>query len=350
MIKERTIEKQCKFFKNKIVLVTGGTGSIGSEIVRRLLKFHPKAIRIFSNDENGLFNLQQELGHHKELRFLIGDVRDKDRLRIACQDVDILFHTAALKHVPLCEYNPFEAVKTNVLGTQNLIEAALLENIEKFIFISTDKAVNPTSTMGASKLLCEKLVIDACSYRGKRKTAFSCVRFGNVLGSRGSVIEVFKHQIENGGPVTITHPEMTRFVMLLSQAVDLIFKATGMAKGGEIFVLKMPALRVIDLVDVMTQELTDKKGSSNDLIRVKVVGRRAGEKIHEEVMTVYEAENAVDLGNMYVILPSRNIGENFSYYQQFKHAKVRAFTSQETRLLSKDEIRGLIKAFLKKRD
>lgn len=345
MIDESLIKKRTHFFKNKVILVTGGSGSIGSEIVRQLLNFQPKAVRVFGNDENGLFNLQQELGHHKQLRFLLGDVRDKDRLRTACHDVDIVFHTAALKQVPLCEYNPFEAVKTNVLGTQNLIDVALLEDVENFVFVSTDKAVNPSSTMGASKLLCEKLVIDACLYKGNRRTVFCCVRFGNVLGSRGSVIEVFKQQIEAGGPVTITDTEMTRFVMLIPQAIDLIFEATSRAKGGENFILKMPALKILDLVDVMNQELSANKECLADP-EIKIIGKRAGEKLHEEVMTISEAEHAIDLGTMYAILPSHNISEK-TEYEQFNQAKLHDFTSQETRLLSKEEIRDLLKIILK---
>jgi len=173
------------------------------------------------------------------LRFLVGDVRDKERLQHAVENIDFAFHAAALKHVPLCEYNPFEAVKTNVLGTQNVIEVAMEGEVEKLITISTDKAVNPVNVMGATKLLAERLTISANYYKGLRKTAFSCVRFGNVLDSRGSVIPSFREQIRKGGPVTLTEPNMTRFVMSIPRAVDLVLKAAEIARGGEIFIFKM---------------------------------------------------------------------------------------------------------------
>jgi FlaA1/EpsC-like NDP-sugar epimerase len=324
------------FFKDKTILVTGGTGTIGTEIVSQLMRNSPKAIRIFSNDENGLFILQQELRFQKNLRFLFGDVRDKDRLRMACEGVDVVFHAAALKHVPICEYNPFDAVRTNVIGTQNLIEVALLENVENFIFISTDKAVNPTSTMGASKLLCEKLVVEACSYRGKRRTKFSCVRFGNVLGSRGSVTEVFKHQIELGEAVTITHPEMTRFIMLSTQAVGLVFRAAEIAEGGETFILKMPGLRILDLAEVMIEELSSKPVKS----KIKVVGLRAGEKLHEELLTAFEMSNSAELADMFVInsrdaLSSDRTSVNSSCNN--------SYSSKDVQLLSKPEISKMLK-------
>jgi FlaA1/EpsC-like NDP-sugar epimerase len=182
-------------FKDKKILVTGGTGCIGSEIVRNLLKYKPNVVRIFSNDEDATFQIIQELGRANNRRFLVGDIRDKERLMLAMENIDIVYHAAALKHVPLCEYNPFEAIKTNVLGTQNVIDAALENKVEKVINISTDKAVNPTKTMGATKLLAEKLTIDANYFKGKTKTIFSCVRFGNVAYSRGSVIPLFESQI-----------------------------------------------------------------------------------------------------------------------------------------------------------
>ncbi len=323
------IENLCK---DKTVLVTGGTGTIGSEIVRQVLKFNPETVRVFSNDENGLFNLQHQLCSHNNLRFLFGDIRDKDRLRMACENVDIIFHAAALKHVPICEYNPFEAVRTNVVGTQNLVETALIENVERFIFISTDKAVNPSSTMGASKLLCEKLVTEACSYKGKRRTIFSCVRFGNVLGSRGSVTEVFSLQISQGGPVTITHPEMTRFIMLLPQAVSLVFKAAELAKGGETFILKMPSINIKDLAEVMIEE------SSKKRIELKTVGIRPGEKMHEELMTVHELSYSTELVDMFIVNPR----EAVITQQNQRKNKWNAYSSKDVPLLNKQEIKELL--------
>jgi len=335
------------FFEGKKILISGGTGSIGSELVKRLLILGPKVMRIFDNDENRLFEMEQVLGVHPNLRFLMGDLRDRNRLRIAVRDCDVVFHAAALKHVPICEYNPFEAIKTNVLGTQNLIEVSILENVEKFMLISTDKAVNPVSTMGATKLLCERLTIDAHSYKGRQRTVLSCVRFGNVMGTRGSVFEVFINQIENGGPVTVTDADMTRFVMLPHEATDLILDATSIARGGEIFVLKMPALRIMDLAEIMVKELTAKHGYDKDVVKIRVVGKRPGEKLHEELMSPYEAENAVDVDKVYVIVPQHDeLRRVQSYYAQFRHAGIPQLASQSTRMLTENEIEAMVRELL----
>jgi len=223
-------------FKNKKILVTGGTGSIGQEIMREILRYEPEVVRILDVDETKQFELEQEYGNRENVRFLLGDIRDKERLYRAIEDIDIVFHTAALKHVLACEYNPFEGVKTNVIGIQNLISVCIDEEVEKVIFTSSDKAVNPTNVMGATKLLAERLMTSANYYKGTRRTIFSSVRFGNVLGSRGSVIPLFKKQIEAGGPVTLTNKEMTRFIMPMRDAINLLFKATELAQGGEIFI------------------------------------------------------------------------------------------------------------------
>ncbi len=252
-----------KIFRDKKILVTGGTGCIGSEIVRSILKYKPRVVRIFSNDEDNTFRMMHEIDDNgpkmiheiADRRFLIGDIRDKERVLLAMEDIDIVYHAAALKHVPLCEYNPFEAIKTNVLGTKNVIEAALASGVNRVINISTDKAVNPVNTMGATKLLAEKLIIDANEGKGAKPTTFSSVRFGNVSFSRGSVIPLFEEQIRQKKPITITNPEMTRFMMSISGAVELVFKATLLAKGGEIFILKMPVIRLGDLVDVIIDTL-----------------------------------------------------------------------------------------------
>ena len=304
-----------KIFANKKILVTGGTGSIGSELVRRLLKYDPAVLRVFSNDENAQFILEQKLSGHANLRFFVGDVREKDRLRRAIDDIDIVFHAAALKHVPLCEYNPFEAVKTNVIGTQNLLELAIDEDVEKVVTISTDKAVNPVNVMGATKLLAERLTIAANLYKGSRRTVFSCVRFGNVLGSRGSVIPLFKNQIRRGGPVTVTDPDMLRFVMSIEKAIDLVIKSITLAQGGEIFIFKMPALCIGDLAEVMIEKLAPKYGFNPQDIKIKMVGKRNGEKSYEDLMTENEALHAYETDDMFVITPqtmhdhSKHIGE-----------------------------------------
>src|SRR3989344_709817 len=233
-------------FDRKTIIVTGGTGSIGSEIVRPLLKTEAAKIRGFSRDEHKQHELKQELGADPRLTFLLGDVRDKDRLDFAFERVYICFHAAALKHVPFCEYNPFEALKTNAIGTQNVIEVAIRNNLEKVVAVSTDKAVNPESVLGASKLMMERLVAAANLTVGRNRTCFACVRFGNVIGSRGSVTHLWQRQIEEGGPVTVTHKRVSRFFMEIPGAVGLIFDATRLMRGGEIFVLKMKKRLITD--------------------------------------------------------------------------------------------------------
>ena len=216
-------------FKGKTILITGGCGSIGSQIVKQLLTHEPKAVRIFERSETAIFRLSQEIRSDK-IRNLIGDVCDKDRLHRAMEGVDIVFHAAAMKHIPLCEYNPFEAVRTNVIGTQNLVDIARKVGVKIFVSISTDKAVNPTSTMGATKLLGEKIVANAAI--SGEKTRFCSVRFGNVLGSVGSVIPVFEKQIREGDTVTVTSKEMTRFFMGIDDAVKLVLEAASLARLG----------------------------------------------------------------------------------------------------------------------
>jgi FlaA1/EpsC-like NDP-sugar epimerase len=316
------------FYKDKVVLVTGGSGSIGSEIVKKLLEFEPEAVRILDINETALFELEEDLKSSK-IRTFIGDVRDKDRLERAFEDVDIIFHAAALKHVPLCEFNPFDAVKTNVLGTQNVLDAALNTNVGKVIMISTDKSVNPINVMGATKLLAERLTIAANYYGPNRRTVFSCVRFGNVLNSRGSVIPIFRKQISNGGPVTITDSEMSRFIMHIPDSVDLILMAGYMAVGEEIFILKMPAVNVVDLAEVMIDDLAPKYGYSPEDIDIEIIGKRFGEKLFEELVTKDEAMYVEDKGNLFILNSKNKIysGEKFSY------------DSDSAEKLSKDEIR-----------
>tara|TARA_B100002003_G_C14148837_1_gene552503 strand:+ start:1373 stop:2428 length:1056 start_codon:yes stop_codon:yes gene_type:complete len=340
-----------KNFKNKIVLITGGTGSIGKEIVKEMLKYEPKLVRILSNDEASLFDLQQALEKFKNVRYLIGDIRQKDRLNVAMEGVDYVFHAAALKHVPLCEYNPFEAVNTNVLGSQNVVEAAMANNVKKCICISTDKAVTPTSVLGATKLLAERLFIVANYYKGWKDTTFSVIRFGNVLNSRGSIIPVIKRQIENGGPITITQPEMTRFVMTMPQATNLVFKAAIKSIGGEIFVFKMMALKIMDLIDVMIEELAPKYGYDPEKMEKKIVGTRLGEKSDEELIIKNELEWLYEDNEMFVILmPIERPDDIFRpEIKGMKKAKtlgdsddLNRYSSNNAKLLNKKEIRELL--------
>ena len=282
-----------EYFEGKVILVTGGTGSIGSELVRKILSYPIKQLRIFSRDEYKQFILKQELLSHPNgevLSFLIGDVRDRDRVFLGMEGVDLVFNAAAMKHVPFCEYNPFEAVKTNVLGTQNLVDAARNQNVEKFIHVSTDKAAMPINVMGATKLLAEKIAVTAEHYKGTKKTLFSAVRFGNVFGSRGSVVPIFHEQIQKGGPVTLTDRGMTRFMMQIPQAVELLLKAALLSKGEELFVLKMPVMRIEDLAHAMIEILAPKYGHKTADIKIELTGRRSGEKIYEILLTEEEAE------------------------------------------------------------
>jgi UDP-N-acetylglucosamine 4,6-dehydratase len=335
-----------KVFKGKNILVTGGTGSIGSELVRRVLKFEPSVVRVFSNDENAQFEMEQELKDYGScLRFLVGDVRDKERLERAIKNIDIVFHAAALKHVPLCEYNPFEAIKTNVLGTQNLLEVAIDENVEKVVTISTDKAVNPVNVMGATKLLAERLTIAANYYRGLKKTVFSCVRFGNVLASRGSVVQTFEKQIRKCGPLTLTDPEMVRFVMSMDRAVDLVLKAAQIAKGEETFIFKMPALRITELAEVMIEKIAPTCGFKPEEVEIRLIGKRKGEKLYEELMTEEEAVNAYETEDMLLVLP-QNPQTVPNPKNGFKKISLKRYTSKDTALLTKKQIRQMLDSIM----
>lgn len=287
-------------FNDKDILVTGGCGSIGSEIVRQLLQHKPRRVRVFDNHESGHWHLKHSLGEAGQLiRPLVGDIRDRDRLRRAMENVDIVFHAAALKHVPLCEYNPFEAVHTNVIGTQNIVATALEQGIPKLISVSTDKAVNPVNTMGATKLLSERIVVNAPI--GLHDSRFSCVRFGNVLGSEGSVIPLFAKQIAEGGPVTVTTPDMTRFFMTIPQAVELVLQAADQMEGREIFVLKMDMVRITDLAEVMIDALAPRHGFDPKDIAIEYIGKRPGEKTHEMLFTEEEAPYITEANGMFVV-------------------------------------------------
>lgn len=324
------------FYKNKVIMVTGGCGSVGSALVAELVKYEPKRILIFDNSETKLYHMNQKLKGHENIRYLLGDIRDKNRLKIALETAEIVFHAAALKHVPLCEYNPEEAFKTNVIGTQNLIESARELNLDRVIGISTDKAVNPINTMGATKLLSEKLFLRA--ERGNSATKFSCVRFGNVLNSDGSVIPLFKKQIADGGPITLTSKDMTRFFMSLNQAANLVLEAGAICKGREIFILKMNALNILDLALSLIEEL-----SPNKKIEIKEIGVRPGEKLYEVLVTEEEMLNVVENEKMYV-LHQENIDPTLMHsdFKLLKNGK-EIYSSNTIKLLSKSEIKSILK-------
>lgn len=289
------------FFRNRTILVTGGTGSIGSEVVRRLLDLEPRVVRVLSRDDSKQFELADELRDRSALRMLIGDVRSRDRVERAMSGVEFVVHAAAMKHVPACEFNPFEATETNVRGTQNVVEAAIDSGVQRVLTVSSDKAVDPTNVMGATKLLAERLMSSAELYKGPSNTRFASVRFGNVIGSRGSVVPLIQRQVARGGPVTITDPQMTRYLMPLGRATALCLTALERMQGGEVFILKMPRVRLGDLVEVLIEAYAGRFGFRSDEIEIERIGARTGEKLDEELMTMDEARRAQELDEMWVI-------------------------------------------------
>ncbi|MGP5430710.1 UDP-N-acetylglucosamine 4,6-dehydratase family protein [Enterococcus malodoratus] len=327
-------------FTGKTILVTGGTGSIGSEIVRQLLKHNPKVVRIFSRGEEKQFYMQQELKNYENIRFLIGDVRDYKRVEYACKDADIIFHAAAMKHVPASEYNPMEAVKTNVLGTQNVIEAAIHNNVEKLVAISTDKVVHPQNTMGATKLLSEKLVVAANQYKGKTRTIFSCVRFGNVMGSSGSVIPLFLNQLKHNIDITLTDKNMTRFMMSIPQAAKLVLAAAAHSVYGETYVLKMPSIKISTLAESLRNHYnaTNTNPYTGKIIEV---GIRQGEKLYEELMTHEEIQRAYENEDMYVIPPTDHAEDPI--YKKYEHVSITSYSSDDTNFMSEKEFVDTLK-------
>lgn len=284
--------------KGKTILITGGTGSFGKHFVRTAIASgEPRAIRIFSRDELKQHDFAREVPDDR-LRFFIGDVRDGERLKRAMYGADVVIHAAALKQVPACEYNPFEAVKTNILGTQNVAEACIDAGVASAIALSTDKAVSPANLYGATKLCAEKLFVQANVYAGSRKTRLSCVRYGNVMGSRGSVLPIFRQQASEGR-ITITDERMTRFWITLDQAVGLVVGALSDAAGGEVFVPRLPSMKVVDLAAAIAPG-----------VPVTVTGIRPGEKLHEALLTVEEARHSVRRGDRFVIEPQMPFWES----------------------------------------
>lgn len=335
-------------FKDKIILITGGSGTIGSYLVETLLtKYSPKIIRIYSRDETKQYILSRKLNKYDEkLRFFIGDIRDKERLYRAMKNVDIVFHLAALKHVVACEYNPFEAIKTNILGLQNLTEICIDNNVERVIFTSTDKAATPCNTMGVTKLLGEKLITAANYYKGKADTILHSVRFGNIIGSRGSLIPLIENQVKKDLPITLTNSEMTRYIMSIEKANDLILNTISLAQGGEVFVLKMDAIKVIDLIEVLIEIFAKKYNKNIKKIEIKEIGTFAGEKLYEELFSIEESERTYETDSLYIIFPqiteiSRKLDLN-RYPEIKKYEKTKPFTSKEGPFLSKSEIKSFI--------
>ena len=318
-------------FRNKKILITGGTGSIGIGLIKQLLPYKPKIIKVFTNDENSIFESIRKFGKNPVIDYEMGDVRDKERLDFVIRGIDIVFHAAAMKHVDICEENPFDAVKTNVIGTSNIIESCISGKVSKFILISTDKATLPSTTLGASKLLAERLTINANSYDNFDKTIFAIVRFGNVIGSRGSVYQIFLDQIRKNQPLTVTDPRMTRFIMSIQDAAGLILKATNIAKGGEIFILKMPSVKIKDLAENMYQvcKSTDKITTK----KIKVSKSRHHERFHEYLVTPEEIPFCHNLVDMYKI----------STEKSKKKSSQKEFSSETANKMSKTKLKSVIR-------
>ena len=320
---------------NKNILITGGTGSFGHQMIIELMQYKPKLIRIFSRDEDKQHSLRQELLESsilEKIQFVIGDVRDYDRMYSVTKDMDIVFHAAALKQVPSVEAHPYEAVKTNIIGAYNVVTAAVARKVSKVIAVSTDKAVKPVNAMGMTKALQEKLILS--DEITKDKTTFCCVRYGNVLGSRGSVIPLWDKRLEQNKPLPITHPDMTRFVLTLSQAIDLVFYSLKNGKGGEIFVKKAPATKMVTLARAYAELKTGKKNYP-----LEYIGIRAGEKIDEVLVSEEEMRRVSEKKDHFVIKRESLIDKNYLK----KSTKLTEYGSGTITPLNIEELKSLMK-------
>ena len=336
----KTIEN---FFTNKRVLITGCCGTVGSELIKILLKeYNPCELIGIDNNESDLFFLDHAYSSYENAQFQIADIRDRDALTEIMREIDLVFHTAAFKHVIFCEKSPYEPVQTNIAGVQNIINSAIQNNVERIIFTSSDKAVNPTSVMGTSKLMGERLITAANYQAKKKKLIFSSTRFGNVLGSRGSVIPIFYEQIKRGGPVSLTDPSMTRFIMSISQAVRLVIESATLAKGGEVFITKMPVIRISDLAEVMIEELAPVFGFMPEDIEIITIGSKPGEKIYEELMSEEETRRSLELPHYFCVLPAfRDIYKTIQYdYENILSTNVtNPYISRDEQPLNKEELK-----------
>jgi len=318
----------------KSVLVTGGTGSFGRRFIKTILRDHaPRRVVVFSRDELKQYEFQQEIGDDPRVRFFIGDVRDRERLWRAFDGVDIVVHAAALKQVPAAEYNPFEAIKTNIHGAQNVIDAALDRDVERVIALSTDKASSPINLYGATKLVSDKLFVNANAYSGPHQTRFSVVRYGNVVGSRGSVVPYFQ-RLASSGVIPITDERMTRFWITLDQGVEFVIRMIGTMHGGELFVPRIPSMRVVDLAIAVAPKA-----------RIEIVGIRPGEKLHEEMIGVDDARRTRDAGNFYVMQPDVDWWDGMAW----QHADLvppgfRYTSDANSQWLTVDDLRRMIDA------
>src|SRR3989344_4459527 len=322
-------------FNDKTILITGGTGSWGQELTKQLLgRYNPKEIRIYSRGEEKQVSMMHRFNNPK-IKFVLGDVRDKERLDIRLQRADIVFHLAALKHVPICETHPFEAIQTNIIGTQNVVSSAIKNKVKIGIFATTDKGVDPLNIYGSTKSCAEKLVI-AANLDSMSETVFSCFRAGNLLGTTGSVVPLFKQQLKLNNEITLTDKSMTRFFMPVKETIRLLLKCAEKAVGGEIFVTKMPSLRINDLAEVMMKSL------GNYETKMRVIGIRPGEKIHEILVSKYEKSRAIEEDDYFIVLPNIKIPTIEKKYGKNIKGIEREFTSEAAHVLDKDGIKKML--------
>jgi len=331
--------------KGKRVVVTGACGTIGKELVQQLLAdYEIDELIGLDNNESELFHLDQDYSD-KNASFFLADIRDRYKLTRKMKHMQVVFHTAAFKHVILCERSPFEAAQTNIIGVQNVITAAIDNNAERVIFTSSDKAVNPTNVMGTSKLMGERLIAAANSSQRCRGPVLASTRFGNVLGSRGSVIPIFKEQISKGGPITLTDPEMTRFIMSIKEAVRLVIETSSIACGGEVFITKMPIIRIKDLAEVMIEELAPRYGRNPEDIRINTIGVKPGEKMYEELMNLEETRRAIELQRYFAVPPAfRSLYQDINYeYSDIVSTEVsNPYNSSIEKPLDKETLRNFL--------
>jgi len=333
-----------KFYKNKRILITGAAGTVGREMVRQLYALGPAELRLMDNNESEMFFLMEEYKSNNVHCFL-GDVRDSEKIRKLADGIDIIIHTAAFKHVILSEYNPFDVVQTNIMGVENIIRAATSGGVKYVLFTSSDKAVNPTNVMGTSKLMGERLITAANAVKNNNSTIFSSTRFGNVIGSRGSVVPLFMNQIKGGGPVTITDKRMTRFIMTIEEAARLVLKSIVISKGGEVFVTKMPVVRIPDLAEVMIDILAPKYGYNTSDIKTIEIGAKPGEKVYEELMNEEEVTRSMELKDMFVITPAfKSIYQSINYkYTETVSSKVnKSYISVSEKNMGKDKLKQFL--------
>lgn len=336
-------------FAGKSILVTGACGSVGSELVHQLLTndaYGPAEVIGIDNNESQLFFLDQQYLSDDRARFFVADIRDKDELGRRMKGVDIVFHAAALKHVVLCERSPDQAVQTNIVGLQNVIAAATENGVERVIFTSSDKAVNPTNVMGTSKLMGERLMTAANSNKRGKGPIFASTRFGNVLGSNGSVVPIFHNQIASGGPITLTDREMSRFVMSIQSAVHLVLDSALIAQGGEVFITKMPVMRIADLAAAMIEELAPQYGFDPKAIAIMEIGTKPGEKLYEELMSSEETRRAVELKKYFAVMPAfRGIYCDipYDYGDIISRSVVNPYVSADEEPMTVEAIRSFLK-------